>query len=245
MKDLLSTYRDGLLRDTLPFWFPRCVDTEWGGFFTALDRDGTVMDTDKSLWQQGRITWLLSTLYTTVEPRPEWLAWAKHGVDFIRRHGFDTDGRMFFQVTREGLPLRKRRYVYSEAFACMAMAAYAKAAGDDKAAHQANALFRAFLRYTTTPGLLPPKGIPETRAMKSIGYPMIALGIAQVLRAAGGDVAHCTAVIDQSIAEIRDDFVKPEMECVLETTGPRGEFIDHAGGRTLNPGHAIEAVHPP
>ncbi len=82
----------------------------------ALDRDGTVIDTDKGIWQQGRFTWLLSTLYNTVEQRDEWLKLAAHGIDFIQKFGFDTDGRMFFQVTREGRPVRKRRYVFSENF---------------------------------------------------------------------------------------------------------------------------------
>ena len=36
-------YRDTLLKDVASFWFPRCVDPEHGGFFTALDRDGVWM----------------------------------------------------------------------------------------------------------------------------------------------------------------------------------------------------------
>ena len=35
----------------------------------SLDRDGTVVDTDKGVWQQGRFTWLLGELYNNVEPR--------------------------------------------------------------------------------------------------------------------------------------------------------------------------------
>ena len=237
-----QVYRDGLLNDTLPFWFPRCVDTEQGGFFTALDRDGTVMDTDKGVWQQGRISWLLATLYNTVEQRPEWLAWSRSGIAFLKRHGFDADDRMFFQTTRDGRPLRKRRYVFSEAFAALAFAAYAKASGDEEAATQARNLFNNFLRFTTTPGLLPSKGIMETRPAKGIAYPMITINVAQQLRECLGDANFFSDWIDRCIAEIRDDFLHPEFECVLETVGPGGEFIDHFDGRTLNPGHAIEAA---
>jgi len=67
ISEFCRIYRDGLLWDTLPFWFPRSIDNEHGGFFTALDRDGSVIDTDKSIWQQGRISWLLATLYNTVD----------------------------------------------------------------------------------------------------------------------------------------------------------------------------------
>lgn len=235
-------YKDGLLCDTLPFWFPRCIDDTHGGFFTALDRDGSVLDTDKSIWQQGRISWLLATLYNTVEQRPEWLEWSRNGVAFLQRHGFDSDGRMFFQVTREGKPLRKRRYVFSEAFAAIAFAAYARAAGDNDAAEKARELFRQFVHYSSTPGALPPKGIVETRATKGLAYPMITISVAQQLRAALGESECFIAAIDRCIKEIRDDFVHPELECVLETTGPDGEFLDHFDGRALNPGHAIEAA---
>ena len=38
------------------------------------------------------------------------IKWAKHGVDFLRKYCFDSDGRMFYMVTQDGRPLRKRRY---------------------------------------------------------------------------------------------------------------------------------------
>jgi N-acylglucosamine 2-epimerase len=239
--ELTQTYRDGLLGDTLPFWIEHSVDREHGGFMFCLDRDGTVIDTDKGMWQQCRFVWMLATLYNTVEARPEWLELACHGIDFIRRFGFDTDGRMFFHVTREGSPLRKRRYVFTEAFATMALAAWAKAARDEVAATEARDLFRLFLRHANGPDLLPPKVMPGTRPTKSIGIPMITINVAQVLRDTIGDDI-CDRKIDRSIEEIRRDFVKPELEVVMETVGPNGELIDHFDGRQLNPGHAIEAA---
>ena len=98
---LLAIYRDGLLSDTLPFWIPRAIDRECGGYITSLDRDGTILQTDKPVWFQGRFAWLLATLYNTVERRAEWLDLSRHGIDFLNKHCFDTDGRMFFSVTRE------------------------------------------------------------------------------------------------------------------------------------------------
>ena len=238
---LRDTYRDGLLNDTLPFWTARAIDRECGGYITALDRDGTILQTDKPVWFQGRFAWLLATLYSTVEPRPEWLEWSRHGIDFLRRHCFDSDGRMFFWVTREGRPLRKRRYLYSEAFAVIALAAYGRAAGDAQATQDALDLFRLILKYHTTPGLLPPKTDPATRRMKGLSMPMILLVTAQELRKAIDDPI-ATEVIGQSIEEIRRDFVRPELQCVLETVGPAGEFIDTFEGRQVCPGHAIEAA---
>ena len=47
------------------------------------------------------------------------------------------DGQMFFHVTRDGRPIRKRRYFFSETFYVIAAAAYAKASGDEEAAKKA------------------------------------------------------------------------------------------------------------
>jgi N-acylglucosamine 2-epimerase len=41
---------------------------------------------------------------------------------------------MYFAVTREGQPLRMRRYVFSESFAAIANAAYARATVEAQAA---------------------------------------------------------------------------------------------------------------
>ena len=240
-QELLKIYRDGLLEDTVPFWFPRSIDREHGGFLHCLDRDGTVVDTDKSVWVQGRMTWMLLTLYNTVEKRPEWLEWATQGLAFLDRHCFDTDGRMFFHVTRAGQPIRKRRYAYSESFAAIAHAAHARATGSDRSATRARELFDFFTRWNFTPGLMPPK-FTDTRPMIGMGPRMITIVTAQELRANLGEDPVLTEWIDRCIDEIRRYFVKPDLRVVMEAVGPAGEIIDHFDGRTLNPGHAIEGA---
>ncbi len=194
--EFIRIYRDGLLEDIIPFWTRHSVDRECGGFLTSLDRDGSVIDTDKAVWLQGRFVWMLSALHNTVahygiDPKPEWLEIAQHGIDFLDAHCFDDDGRMFFLVTREGRPLRKRRYIFSETFTTIAFAAYAQATGDAALLQRAVDLFKLTLHYLETPGLLPPKTDPQTRPMKGIAVPMILIATAQVLREAGGDAELC------------------------------------------------------
>ncbi|MBN1466359.1 AGE family epimerase/isomerase [candidate division KSB1 bacterium] len=236
-----ENYRRSLFDDVLPFWLDHAVDREQGGFITCLNRDGTIIDTDKGMWQQGRFTWLLATLYNTVEKRQQWLDLARHGIDFLDRYGFDSDGRMFFQVSRSGDPIRKRRYLFSESFAAMAYAAYAKAVGSARYADKAAELFNLFIQYNTTPGLIPAKVNSANRPMKAMGFPMITIATAQVLR---DTIEHPAADqwIDRAIAEIQRDFLNHEYQAVLEVVGPQGQFIDHFDGRTLNPGHAIEGA---
>ncbi|HEX9792520.1 MAG TPA: AGE family epimerase/isomerase [Planctomycetota bacterium] len=241
LDDLATVYHDGLLHDVLPFWTRHAVDRECGGFTFALDRDGSVLDTDKGIWQHRRFTWLLATLHAELEPREEWYALAGHGIAFLRAHAFDADGRMFFQVTREGRPLRKRRYVFSECFGAMAFAAWARISGDAQAADQARALFRIAVAAWRTPGSLAPKVDPGTRPMKSLGLPMILVDVGRVMRETLADPL-AEEVVAEAIAEIRRDFVKPELRAVMENVAPDGSVLDHFDGRLLNPGHALEAA---
>jgi N-acylglucosamine 2-epimerase len=237
---LKDFYTKQLLKDTVPFWFPRSYDREYGGFLLMRDACGTLIDDDKAVWIQGRATWLLATLYNTIAPEMEWLEGAGLGYDFLDRYCFDTDGRMFFHVTRKGEPLRKRRYFFSETFAVIAMAAYAKATGSEAVAEKARHLFGKCIEYATIPGILPSK-FTGTRPAKGIGIPMIMINTAQQLRETIGD-DRCDSYIDSWIQEIERDFVKDDIRCVMEQVAPDGSIIDHVDGRTLNPGHAMEGA---
>jgi len=239
--ELLDTYRDGLLNDTLPFWIEHCVDREHGGFMMALDRDGTVIDTDKCVWQQGRFTWLLGELYNNVEPREEWLELARHGANFLDDHCFDeTDGRMWFHLTRQGEPIRKRRYAFSESFAAIAYGELAKATGDSVYAKKAKSCFQRFVDHNMNPQGVERK-FTDVRPTRGLGFPMITIVTAQELRDSI-DMPEAYDWIDRSIDTIRQFHLKDDIQCVMETVGVDGEIIDHFDGRTLNPGHAIEGA---
>lgn len=241
-RELREFYLDHLFHDTLPFWFPRCLDVEHGGYFTCLNRDGSLMQRDKSIWFQGRTAWMLSTLYADHHPTAEWLDWARSGIDFLLRHGFDDDGRMFFSVTDDGRPLRKRRYVFSELFACMALAAFGRATGDTGYFQKAEALFSQVGDWLARPGFLPPKTDPATRPMKGLALPMILICVAQELRKAAPDRAPYDRAIQDWIEEMESDFFKPQFGALLEVVGPNGEFYDTLDGRQVNPGHSLEAA---
>ncbi len=240
IKEYIDIYKDGLLENIIPFWIKNCVDEEDGGFTFCLDRDGTIIDTDKGVWQTGRFAWTLGTLYNEVEKNPEWLRLAKHGIDFLDKHCYDTDGRMFFIVDKKGQPVRKRRYTFSESFAAIAYSAYYKATGEEEYAEKARNAFAMFHKYGTTPGLVEPK-FTEHREMRGMGVPMIGIVTAQELRMNLGDDSY-TSYIDSWIAEIKKYFMNEEYKAVMETVGPNGEFLDHFDGRMLNPGHAIEGA---
>ena len=232
------SYRDDMLGNIMPFWLKHGLDLRNGGVYTCLDRDGSLIDTTKSVWFQGRFAFTCSYAYNHIEQNPEWLAAAKSTIDFIEQHCFDSDGRMFFEVTASGEPLRKRRYVFSETFAAIAMAEYAIASGEREYAEKALKLFKDIQRFLNTPGVLEPK-YWNTVQSKGHSIVMILINTASRIRAAIADPA-LDKQIDDSIALLQKDFMHPEFNALLETVGSNGEFIDTINGRIINPGHCIE-----
>lgn len=231
-------YREDLVQNIMPFWMKYGLDTENGGVYTCVDRNGELMDTTKSVWFQGRFAYTCCFAYNNIERRQEWLDAAKQTIDFIEAYCFDTDRHMFFEVTADGKPLRKRRYVFSESFAAIAMAEYSKATGDRTYAEKAMQIFREMRKRLTTPGLLEPKYLP-TVEMKGHSITMILINVANVLKQVIDD-PELDEQTDQSLESLINNFAHPEFKALLETVGPNGEFIDSINGRLINPGHCIE-----
>ena len=107
IEEYISIYKNGLIDNIIPFWLRHCVDQEHGGFMFAVDQDGTNVDTDKGVWQHGRFTWMLATMYNEVDQKQVWLDQAINGANFLENHCIDSDGRMFFVVDRQGIQSEK------------------------------------------------------------------------------------------------------------------------------------------
>ena len=100
LKKLANQYKDELLNNVLPFWLEHSQDHEFGGYFTCLDREGNVFDTDKFIWLQGREVWLFSMLYNKVEKKQEWLDCAIQGGEFLKKYGHDGNYHWYFSLDR-------------------------------------------------------------------------------------------------------------------------------------------------
>ena len=238
--DLSRLYRAELVERVIPFWEERGPDRQHGGFFTCFDRDGTLYDTTKYVWLQGRYVWMLCRLYRLVEPRPVWLEAAQRGAEFMRRHCFDEAGRMYFAVSREGARLTKPWGIFAECFAALALAELARATGDDGPLEGAAALFRRAVELSRESDLdslsYPEQPRPSTHAV-----PMILLNVAQELRAARPD-PQFDAVADEMLDRILRLHCHPEHRALLENVAADGNLLDGPDGRVINPGHALESA---
>lgn len=238
IKSWAESYKKDLTENIMPFWMEYGLDRENGGVYTCVNRDGSLMDTTKSVWFQGRFAFICSFAYNNVEKNQEWLDAAKSTLEFIEKHCFDEQGHMYFSVTAEGKPLRKRRYVFSETFAAIAMSEYALATGDQHWAKRAIQVFEDTQRFLATPGFLPAK-FEEDVKLQGHSIVMILINVGSCIRKVVDD-PKLTQQIDDSIDKLKKYFIHPEFKCLLETVGENGEFIDTNMTRTINPGHCIE-----
>ncbi|MBE5765328.1 MAG: N-acylglucosamine 2-epimerase [Clostridiales bacterium] len=245
IKDLQKFYHETLFNDVLPFWLNSdLIDKEYGGFITSVDRQGKSYNSDKSVWFQGRCLWTFSKLCNTYGVKEEWVRAAESGARFIKQHCIDSDGRMFFTVTREGKPLRKRRYFFSESFLVVGFAEYyllTKNAADlDLAVKYFDFMWNMYCNPESDPFKITPKENAEIRSLRSNANPMVLVSCAQTLKRITKKDEYYDGIINKIIDDMLGLHYKENLKCVLETVYTDGSILDNPVGRTVNPGHSIE-----
>ncbi|MBR4533208.1 MAG: AGE family epimerase/isomerase [Bacteroidaceae bacterium] len=259
-RQLADLYKSELLDRVVPFWLNKSQDTEFGGYFTCLDRDGSVYDTDKFIWLQGREVWMFAKLYNTVEPRQEWLDAAIQGAEFLKKYGHDGNLNWYFALDREGHPLVEPYNIFSYTFAVIAFGqlsiALATAAKANPAlvcggfpaaelsadyASIAKRTFDIVLSKTDNPKGKWSKASPGARSLKTFDLPMILCNVSLEIEPLL-EPAFLQKAIDDCLHEVMDVFYRPELGLIVEALGKDGNLVDCFDGRKLNPGHAIEAM---
>lgn len=239
-ENLLSFYEKEL-DNTLDFWYNHGYDKVNGGFYTCLERNGDVYDTDKSVWAQGRGLWVFAKAYNFIKKDERYLKAALHAYEFIKNKCYDSDNRMWFTVTGDGVGIQKRRYWFSESFAVVGSAELYRATGEVKYLENARETFDTLLKVKTGVIKTEPKFNPEVVNCISLASPMILVVTCQILREIDTERKdYYTKIIDDSIAEIKLHY-HPEYKAVFENVNPDGTVASGSRGRLVNPGHSIEA----
>ena len=242
-KQISSRYKRELLENCLPFWLEHSQDKEYGGYFSCLNRDGSVYDTDKFVWLQGREVWMFAMLYNNVEKNQEWLDCAIQGAEFLKKYGHDENWDFYFSLNREGRPLVQPYNIFSNTFACMAFAQLAKATGNEEYAQIARKIFTRILERRSNPKGQWCKAYPGTRPMKDFALPMIICNMALEVEDILEDKSVLEQTIDTCLHEVFDVFYQPDLGCMLENVSSvDGTPVDCFEGREINPGHDLEAL---
>lgn len=230
------------------FWLNYGFDSEHGGMYTCLTRDGSLYSTDKSVWMQGRCAWTYAYLCNIYGLNDEWLRTSKSCLDFLEQYCKNPQAanRMYFTVTGDGKPLRQRRYNFSEAFYVMGNAEYYGITGEKQYLERALEAYQ--LVYDLNHGMpdptgLGPKTIPSTRSGRSLANPMIFLNTTSILRRVAPEHSELFDRYERECLEEIQYHIKDDMACTLETVGLNGEFQrESTAGRVINPGHDIECA---
>lgn len=242
-KQIASRYEKELRENCLPFWLENSQDKEFGGYYSCLNRDGSVYDTDKFIWLQGREVWMFAMLYNNVEKNQEWLDCAIQGAEFLKKYGHDENWDFYFSLNREGRPLVQPYNIFSNTFACMAFAQLAKATGNEEYAQIARKIFTRILERRSNPKGQWCKAYPGTRPMKDFALPMIICNMALEVEDILEDKSVLEQTIDTCLHEVFDVFYQPNLGCMLENVSSvDGTPVDCFEGREINPGHDLEAL---
>lgn len=238
-------YHDALMNDVVAFWEKSdLIDKVHGGFNSSVDREGKCYNPDKSVWFQGRCLWTFSKLINTYGEKPEWREACDRGAEFIRKHCIDKDGRMFFVVTEDGKPLRKRRYFFSESFLVVGFAEYYLVTKDPEdlalSEQYFDLMYRLYRHPECDPFKITPKENALVRSLHSNANPMVLVSSAQTLRRISKNHIKYDSIIKGIIDDMINLHYKEEHKCVLENVGFDGTILDNPTGRCINPGHSIE-----
>ncbi len=153
LKELRQSLHDELFNVFLPLWDKHGVDHENGGVMSSMDYDGTLVNSDKLLWFQGRAIWIYSFLYNHLDKNPRYLEIARKTKDFLLKHAQQSDGWWAEKLSREGKVLKPysgdTEGMY---FVVEGLQEYAAATGDEQARDIAFSLLKKLFQDFDQPG---------------------------------------------------------------------------------------------
>ncbi len=234
-------YKSNLMNDVIPFWMNNSVDKEYGGFFTCLDRQGGVYDTDKFIWLQCRQVWCFAMLYNKIEQRKEWLDLAIYGAEFLLKNGRDAEGNWYFSLDRKGDALVQPYNIFSDCFATMAFGQLSIATGNAEYGKVATDTFFNIIKRQNNPKGKYDKVVAGTRPIQSFSLPMILSNLVLEVEALLSPEL-IEETINNAVHSVMDVFYKPSLGLILENLDSNGGILDSFEGRLVNPGHGLEAM---
>lgn len=257
VQELHAFYSRQLKEHILPFWLQNSIDEEYGGFYTCFGNStGRLLGTDKYIWSQGRMIWVMSKMSTMelfgVEERERFLSLSSRGAQFLMRHALCGEGSCTFLVDREGKPKPAgadgvlSSSIYADCFVVLGLSRYAWVAMDFAALDFALDLYRSICArlksgsYKTLP-------YPEISGWRTHGITMILNDVSRELSHALGLFGHGEArtVFSRAMWCAEDSLqIFAAGGALMREMVPAGGGTNDTSlpGRYINPGHSLEDV---
>ena len=239
-------YKNELLDSVIPFWENNCQDKEYGGYFTMLNRDGSVYDREKYMWMQWRIVYMFATLATsniaTDKEKTRWIDIAVNGFDFLSKNGKDENGFYYFALNGKGVPSVAPFNIYSDCFASMGAAALFKATGVTQYKKEAESAMQNYINRVDNPKGRWEKGLSGRPKRLNLGHYMILANLGSVMK-------DCLSIdkydneSEKAVNTVLDKFWNSEFNVIFENVNIDGSFdLDSCYGRHIIPGHGLESM---
>ena len=245
MTRIRQRYEKELVESVIPFWERHCVDSEFGGYYNFLDRNGSVFDTDKYMWMQWRIVYMFATLADTRfagDKRGQWIDIASQGFRFLMKHGRDGNGWFYFALNREGRPIIAPYNIGSEFFAIMGCAALYKATGDEQCREAAMHTLESVLGRLQNPKGQWNKRLPAYPPRLSHEDRMAAVNLGLVLQECM-PTPGLDSLVDEAVEMILNRFWSAEYGLILENINLDFSLdLKSCDGRLVCPGHGLESA---
>lgn len=241
LQSCAARYRRCLTESVIPFWLRYSLDYEHGGQFTCLARDGTIYDTKKYLWLQGRAVWMFARLYNGFERRQEFLDAATLVLGYIRRYGYDPEGRVYFSLTREGAPFFYQRKPYAAVFVALGLIEYGKATGERRAIDEAIDLFWKIDHWIRDPLSMGRPALAGNPPVSNLANVMVLASLAIELARVSDDPRYLQVMRDAMEGVVT--HYDPTRRILVENIALDGRDLSQwPEGRLFNPGHSIEVA---
>lgn len=250
LQQRLEFYRNHLKNNILPFWLGKAIDEEYGGYFTCFSVYGDqLVSTDKYIWSQGRMVWLLAKLAEMEAGPSKYLTLAQRGYEFLKDHSFLPEGNSAFLLARDGTPKEPvpgQGYgisTYADCFVVLGFSKYAAVKGDREALELALRLHESITRrFEGRKFRTEPEPLPE--GYRAHGIPMILLNTSQELLRAAKVLQHpsadaVAAWCHRLAQDIMESFISPD-GVIRELVHDSKQDDDCILGRYVNPGHSLE-----
>lgn len=132
-----------LTQNIMPFWYPKTLDFEGGGYHLNHDIGGEPLGKGpKMIVTQSRMLWYFSKLYNSGWAGREALEAAEHGFSFLCDKMWDKEhGGFFWEVDFQGNVRKDFKSMYGQGFALYGLSEYIIASKSGEAAELARELF--------------------------------------------------------------------------------------------------------
>ena len=230
------------IKKMVAFWLKFSQDTVFGGYFCALSSKGEIITSDKWIAWHGQQAYTFAQHYQATPDQPEWLAYARHGADFLLQFGADAKDNWRAVVDCSGHLVLPATDAQPEAWAAAAWSKLAVITAEEIYAEAAKkTLLKALKRREKTLQKWT-EDITGPRRLKNLAeWSALATALLAAAELLGEKIfkEKATALLE----ELMTHFLEPRASLLLENVFPQGGYCDCPEGRKLNPGRIFEAIN--